>query len=165
MPPLPMAQGDLMFKEAAASLGLELLETPQARNSVEGFQGRSICCGNAMCIPVCPVQAKYDATVHLDMAEAAGAELTEGAMVSKIVVGDDGAVTMVAYLDSEGTPHEVTGKVFVVAANGIETPRLLLMSKSDATPNGVANSSDQVGRYLADHPEARVTAVVPNAYM
>lgn len=165
MPPLPMASGDLMFKEAAASLGLELLETPQARNSVEGFQGRSICCGNAMCIPVCPVQAKYDATVHTDIAEAAGAELTENAMVSKVVVGDDGAITHVVYLDPDGTEHEVTGKIFVIAANGIETPRLLLMSKSENAPNGVANSSDQVGRNLADHPEARVSAVVPNAYI
>lgn len=164
MPPLPMAQGDLMFKEAAASLGLELLETPQARNSVEGFQGRSICCGNAMCIPVCPVQAKYDATVHTDIAEAAGAELTENAMVSKVVVGGDGSVTSVEYLDPEGAVHEVTGKIFVIAANAIETPRLFLMSTSEHAPNGVANSSDQVGRNLADHPEARVTAVVPNAY-
>lgn len=165
MPPLPLASGDLMFKEAAASLGLELLETPQARNSVDGYQDRPICCGNAICIPVCPIQAKYDATVHLDIAEAAGAELTENAMVSKIVVGEDGAVTMVHYLDSDGTVHEVSGSVFVIAANGIETPRLLLMSKDENVPDGVANSSDQVGRYLQDHPEARVSAIVQQPYV
>ena len=164
MPPLPFASGDIMFKEAAATLGLELLETPQARNSVAGYQNRAACCGNAMCIPVCPVQAKYDATVHLAIAEAAGAELTDNAMVSKIVIGEDGNVTMVQYLDPEGGVHEVTGKVFIVAANGIETPRLLLMSKDENVPNGVANRSDQVGRNLADHPEARVSAVVPRPY-
>lgn len=164
MPPLPMASGDLMFKEAAASLGLELLETPQARNSVAGFQDRPACCGNAMCIPVCPIQAKYDATVHIALAEAAGAELTENAVVAKIVTGEDGAVSTVQYLDPEGISHDVAGKIVVVAANAIETPRLLLMSKSDLTPNGVANSSDQVGRNLADHPEARVSAVVPKPY-
>lgn len=165
MPALPFASGDQMFREAAASLGLELLETPQARNSVDGYQGRPICCGNAICIPVCPVQAKYDATVHLDIAEANGAELTDNAMVSKIVIGEDGAVTMVHYLDPEGNVHEVTGKVFIIAANGIETPRLLLMSKDENVPNGVANSSDQVGRHLQDHPEARVAATVSTPYI
>lgn len=162
---LGFASGDLMFKEAAASLGLELLETPQARNSEEGYQGRPACCGNAMCIPVCPVQAKYDATVHLDIAEAAGAELTDNAMVSRVIVGEDGTITSVEYLDKDGASHEVSGKVFVIAANGIETPRLLLMSKNDAFPNGIANGSDQVGRNLSDHPEARVSAVVPKPYI
>ena len=80
------------------------------------------------------------------------------------MIGEDGNVTMVQYLDPEGGVHEVTGKVFIVAANGIETPRLLLMSKDENVPNGVANRSDQVGRNLADHPEARVSAVVPRPY-
>ena len=44
------------------------------------------------------------------------------------------------------------GKVFLIAAHAIETPRLLLHSRSEAMPNGVANSSDQVGRNLMDHP-------------
>lgn len=165
MPPLPLASGDQLFKEAAASLGLELLATPQARNSVEGYQGRSQCCGNAICIPVCPVQAKYDATYHLDLAEAAGVELTDNAMVSKVVADENGRITMVTYLDQDGGSHDVTGTIFVIAANGIETPRLLLMSRDDRFPNGIANSSDLVGRFLSDHPEARVGAVVPKPYV
>jgi choline dehydrogenase-like flavoprotein len=51
----------------------------------------------------------------------------------------------------DGTEGTATGKLFVVAAHAIESPKLLLMSKSDATPNGVANSSDMVGRNLMDH--------------
>src|SRR5690606_1349130 len=90
MPPLPLASGDYMFKDAAAGLGLELLATPQARNSIAGYQNRAQCSGNAMCIPICPVQAKYDAKVRLDMAEAAGAELTVNAMVSRSVVDENG---------------------------------------------------------------------------
>jgi glucose dehydrogenase len=47
----------------------------------------------------------------------------------------------------------VKAKIYVIAANGIETPRLLLMSKNGGrTANGVANSSDMVGRNLMDHP-------------
>ena len=164
-PPLPLASGDLMFKEAAASLGLELLETPQARNSIDGYQKRPQCCGNATCIPVCPIQAKYDATYHLALAEVAGAELTENAVVYRIDIGSDGKVTKVQYKDPDGTSHDVTGRLFVIAANAIETPKLLLLSASENAPHGAANSSDQVGRHLADHPEARVSAKVPKPYV
>ena len=53
------------------------------------------------------------------------------------------------------------GKVFVLAAHAIETPRLLLHSRSEARPNGVANSSDQVGRNLMDHPTQLSWALAP----
>ncbi len=51
--------------------------------------------------------------------------------------------------NSEGV---FSARVVVLACNAIETPRLLLASKNPAMPNGVANSSDQVGRNLMDHP-------------
>lgn len=53
--------------------------------------------------------------------------------------------------------HRVTGKTFIVAANGIESPRLLLLSASDKFPKGLANSSDMVGRNLMDHPSTSLT--------
>ncbi|MEI9900722.1 MAG: GMC family oxidoreductase, partial [Hyphomicrobium sp.] len=61
-------------------------------------------------------------------------------------------VTAVRFKRWDGSEGRATGKVFVIAAHAIETPRLLLNSVSDATPAGVANSSDQVGRNLMDHP-------------
>jgi choline dehydrogenase-like flavoprotein len=51
----------------------------------------------------------------------------------------------------------VTGNTFIVAANGIESPRLLLLSASDKFPKGLANSSDMVGRNLMDHPSTSLT--------
>ena len=75
MPPLPLTWSDTKFAAAAKTLGLDVLATPAARVSAEGgFNGRPQCCGNAFCIPMCPIGAKYDATVHLDMATEAGAE-------------------------------------------------------------------------------------------
>ncbi|MBS0404255.1 MAG: GMC family oxidoreductase, partial [Proteobacteria bacterium] len=53
--------------------------------------------------------------------------------------------------------HRVTGKTFIVAANGIESPRLLLLSKSDKFKHGLANEYDQVGRHLMDHPSTSLT--------
>jgi choline dehydrogenase-like flavoprotein len=52
----------------------------------------------------------------------------------------------------------VTGKTFVLACNGIETPKLLLLSKNDRNPNGIANRSDEVGRNMMDTPKMFVYA-------
>ena len=85
MPPIPISFGDKLWAKAAATLGLRVEPTPQARNSVE-YQGRPACCGNAMCIPICPIQAKYDASYHVKVAEDAGARVIENAVAHRIEV-------------------------------------------------------------------------------
>ena len=112
--------------------------TPQGRNS-QDRDDRPACCGNASCIPVCPIQAKYDATVHLDRAMAAGAALHAQTNAVFVEVGADRRVTAIRFKRWDGSEGRATGKVFVLAAHAIETPRLLLNSKSEATPHGVAN--------------------------
>ena len=70
-----------------------------------------------------------------------------------VEVGPDGRrIAAIRFKRWDGSEGEAVGKVFVLAAHAIETPRLLLNSRSEAMPNGVANSSDQVGRNLMDHP-------------
>ena len=98
------------------------------------------------------MQAKYDATVHLAQAERAGAELIDQAIASAVEVGADGRVSGVRYKRPDGSEARATAKVYVIAAHGIETPKLLLQSRTTERPHGVANSSDQVGRNLMDHP-------------
>ena len=61
------------------------------------------------------------------------------------------------YKDPTGRTTRVSGKLFVLAANGIETPKLMLMSASDTFPRGIGNRSDQVGRNLMDHPGTGVS--------
>ena len=95
MPPLPLSSGDLLFRDAAARLGYEVIATPQARTSVEGYQGRAACCSNGTCIPICPIQAKYDATYHVFQAVASGAELRPNATVHRIDVDADGSIAPV----------------------------------------------------------------------
>jgi choline dehydrogenase-like flavoprotein len=105
-----------------------------------------------MCIPICPIQAKYDATYHLEVAELGGAQVIENAVAHRVDVDSEGKVTAIGYKTPDGAEHTVSGRLYVVSANAIETPKLLLASVSEATPRGVANSSDQVGRHLSDHP-------------
>ena len=164
MPAIPIASGDEVLKEAFAKNGVRVNANPQARNSIDGYQGRSQCCGNATCIPICPVQAKYDATYHIALAEEAGATVIENAVVHMVDLDADGNVSGVRYLSPDGGETTVTGRLYVIAANAIETAKLLLMSKQDGAPNGVANSSDQVGRNLMDHPWARAHGVASWPY-
>jgi choline dehydrogenase-like flavoprotein len=67
MPEIPQTYLDKAYVKALAGTEYDVRSTPQGRNSTDR-ETRPACCGNASCIPVCPVQAKYDATVHLDQA-------------------------------------------------------------------------------------------------
>lgn len=151
MPPIPMSYADQRTAAAIAGRSYTVQPTPQARNS-QRFDNRPACCGSASCIPVCPVQAKYDATTHVAQAERAGVEIVADAVVARVEVGDDGKISGLIVKRPDGSEDRATAKVFVIAAHGIETPKLLLQSRTDRRPAGVANSSDLVGRNLMDHP-------------
>jgi glucose dehydrogenase len=132
---------------------------PAARNS-QPYQSRRACAGNTNCIPICPIQAKYDPTITLNDATNTGfVRLMDRTVAREILVGADGRVSGIRFTryESEASPKTesdvIRAKVYVIAANPIETARLLLMSKNGGrTSNGVGNRSDLVGRHLMDHP-------------
>lgn len=152
MGPIAQSYLDKRVAAAVAPLGFRVAPTPQARNSQAGYDGRPACCGNASCIPVCPIGAKYDGAVHAAKAKAAGAQIVEQAIAYAVDVAPGGAVSGIAFKRPDGTSQRATAKLYVIAAHAIETPKLLLISRSAALPQGVANRSGQVGRNLADHP-------------
>lgn len=151
MPAIPQTYLDKQFAAALRDSVYEVRSTPQARNSQDQAD-RPACCGNASCIPVCPVQAKYDATVHVARAVKAGATLLNRTNVVALDVGADNSITAARFIRWDGSAGSIEARHFVVAAHAIESPRLLLNSISERLPNGVANSSGQVGRNLMDHP-------------
>ena len=69
-------------------------------------------------------------------------------MASRVELGKDGRVTGVHYFDRDGDAHFQRAKAVIVSGYAIETPRLLLNSACPGFENGLANSSDTVGRYL-----------------
>lgn len=151
LPPMPLSYLDRAFAGILDGTPYALSTTPMARNPVP-YDGRSACCGSSSCVQICPSGAKYDAMVHVNAAERAGARLVSEAVVSRVTVDTDGRVNGLTFKRPDGTTGRVSAKVYVLAAHGIETPKILLMSRSDRLPNGVANTSDQVGRNLMDHP-------------
>jgi choline dehydrogenase-like flavoprotein len=142
---------------------LTVRSLPAARNS-QPYRNRRACAGNTSCIPICPIQAKYDATITLNEATNSGAKLIDHAVASEILVEDGlvSGINFITYKENAKTGEGcIKATIYVIAANGIETPRLLLMSKNERTPNGVANSSDMVGRNLMDHPQYLSWGLLP----
>ncbi|XUW92954.1 GMC family oxidoreductase [Burkholderia sp. M6-3] len=158
MAPLPLSYNEQTIKSKlnAFDSRYHVVTEPVARNS-RPYDGRPTCCGNNNCMPICPIGAMYNGIVHVEKAEQAGARLIANAVVYKLEVGTDKRITAALYKDAQGNEHRVEGKYFVLAANGIETPKIMLMSQSHDFPNGVGNSSDMVGRNLMDHPGTGVT--------
>jgi choline dehydrogenase-like flavoprotein len=156
-PAIPMTYLDKIVEKAFAGVSLpdapeiklSVASTPQGRLSVDR-DGRPACCGSNNCIPMCPVGAKYDASMTIQKAEELGVQVLTNATANFIQTDDDGNITAIKFKTAQGE-KTATGKIFVIAAHAIETPKLLLMSKSEKYPNGLANSSDQVGRNLMDH--------------
>ena len=90
-------------------------------------------------------------------------EIRCGAMVREVLTGPDGRATSVSYIDKKsGEEVQVRGKVVVLAASACETARLLLNSRSPHFPDGLANSSGLVGRYLMDTVMSDVTGWIPS---
>ena len=148
MPEFQPSYSDSLFAEACDELGIAMHSVPNARNS-ESYDGRSQCVGYGTCQPVCPSGAKYDATVHIEEAETAGATVIDRAPVQRLAHDTD-SIIAAEYATPDGE-HRQEAAQFVVAAGGVETPRLLLLSESDHYPDGLANSSGLVGKFFMDH--------------
>jgi choline dehydrogenase-like flavoprotein len=89
---------------------------------------------------------------HWPQALEHGARIVTGARVARITTDGRGLATGAIYLDRQGTERFQAASLVVLAANGIGTPRLLLLSASSRFPDGLANSSGLVGKRLMLHP-------------
>jgi len=147
---VPWAYGDVRFADVVNAHGFKSVPIPQGR-STRPWNGRPTCCGNNNCQPICPIGAMYNGIHHIERAESKGAKVLAESVVYKIDTDENNRITAVYWYDSAKRTHKATGKVFVLACNGIETPRLLLLAANKQNPNGIANSSDQVGRNMMDH--------------
>jgi len=98
----------------------------------------------------CEANAKSSTLASMiPLAEATGrCEIRPLSTVFRIETNTSGRVTEVVYLDADGREQAQKAKAVILAANGAETPRLLLLSESSRSPDGLANSSGIVGKYL-----------------
>ncbi|MGZ4121900.1 MAG: GMC family oxidoreductase [Tumebacillaceae bacterium] len=152
--------------------------TPQGRNSVpndnyDGGKGYTPvgavgnpdlgnrCEGNTSCVPICPVQAKYNAMKTLSKAlDTGNVTLITQAVASEVLLDENGRVNGIQYKayvtpgSPEHTVHIARGTKFVLAAHAVENAKLLLQS-------GITSTSGLVGKNLMDHPVMNTWALMP----
>ena len=189
---IPPSYSDQVYARATKDMTVELSGRPypilvsslaQARNSiprtrtvrVNGVEHRGYtpvgaagnpniglrCEGNASCIPICPVQAKYSSLKTIAQLDRTMVTLRTQAIATKLRIGPNGRIDGVEYAtyDAEGGPltkHTATATIYVLAGHAVENAKLLLASNA-------ANSSDQVGRNLMDHPFFFTWALAPQS--
>lgn len=153
--PLPMegfemSDSDLLVKGACDKLGIQLHSIPTARNT-RTYQGRSKCINYSLC-RACPVGAMYSSDQTVDrLREFDNFHLITNAHVRKVIVGANEKIEAVRYHDSEGREHIIHGEHVILAAQAIENVRILLNSADAHNPDGVANGSGLLGKYLTEH--------------
>jgi choline dehydrogenase-like flavoprotein len=150
MPPLPAKSSGVLLERAANKLGLHAQPAPFAINS-ESRDGRSGCMACGHCTNYgCEFEAKSSTLVTvIPKALATGrCEVRTNCTVFHVETSATGRATGVVYWDHEGRERRQRARATILAANGVETARLPLMSTSSRFPHGLANSSGTVGRYL-----------------
>jgi choline dehydrogenase-like flavoprotein len=161
MPPLPVKGSGVLFERAAKKLGYHPFPAPMAILS-EPRPGRSACVNCGFCLGFgCEVGAKSSSLAAVvRVAEKTGrCEIRPNSYVHKIEVDKNGRATGAVYFDAQRNVHLQKAKAVVISANGAETPRLLLLSTSPRFPNGLANSSGLVGKYLMPNSGAVAVGV------
>ncbi|HVU27919.1 MAG TPA: GMC family oxidoreductase [Verrucomicrobiae bacterium] len=185
-PPKPRGY-ELLIKKACSKLGIPMVpahlailskqqdaeripamlhpDNPKAAKVLaDNMRTRLACFWATPCGRGCAIKANYQSTtVHIPPALATGnLDVITDAMVREVTIDDNGKATGVHYIDkATGKQLHAKARVVVLAASGCESARILLNSKNSLFPDGLANSSGKVGRYLMDTVGSSVSAQIP----
>ena len=157
---LPGNNNYKVFEAGAKKLGYRNVHTGRMAINSEDYDGRTSCQQVGFCFQGCKYGAKWSsAYTDIPRGEATGnLEVREQSHVIRIEHNKAGKVTGVVYADKDGKEKMQKARVVCVAGNSIESPRLLLNSASNQFPDGLANSSGQVGRNYMRHMTGSVYA-------
>jgi len=161
-PPAPRCY-ELLVKKASDKLKITCIP---ARRSVitQPLNGRPACHYCGQCDRGCTTRSNFSSPdVFIAPAQATGKlTLLTNAMVREVVVGPDGKATGVSYVNRlTGEEVQVRARVVVLAASALESSRILLNSKTPKFPQGLANSSGTVGKYITDTTGTDVAGYIP----
>ncbi len=161
IPGLPGNNNFKIMKAGADKLGYKECHTGRMAINSETRDGRNFCQQTGFCFQGCKWGAKWSTLyTEIPKGEATGRlEVRPNSQVLKIEHDDTGKVTGVVYADKDGNMQSQKARVVCVAGNSIESPRLLLNSASSKYPDGLANSSGQVGKNYMRHTTGSVYAI------
>jgi choline dehydrogenase-like flavoprotein len=157
---LPGNNNFKVMYDGATKIGYKSCSTGRMAINSAPRAGRGRCMQLGFCFQGCKSGAKWSTLyTEIPAAEKTGKlDLRTEAHVSLIEHDSQGKATGVVYFDAQGKRQRQKARVVCVAGNSIETPRLLLLSASGKFPNGLANSSGQVGRNYMRHMTGSVYA-------
>jgi choline dehydrogenase-like flavoprotein len=166
VPVIPLHRAVLTKPLDAATIPAKLFpDNARAQQLVgDAMRARAACFWATPCGRGCSIGANYQSTtVHLPPALASGnLDILPNAHAREVTVDAQGKATGVLYIDrTTGREERVKAKVVVLAASSGETVRILLNSRSARFPDGLANSSGLVGRYIMDTVGTTIVGQVP----
>jgi choline dehydrogenase-like flavoprotein len=160
IPGLPGNNNFKVMEAGATKLGYKEVHTGRMAINSEPRDGRGSCQQIGFCFQGCKSGAKWSTLyTEIPKGEATGnLEVRPGSMAVKIEHDASGKVIGVLYADDSGAVHRQKARVVAVAGNSLESPRLLLNSETSQFPDGLGNSSGQVGRNYMRHMTGNVYA-------
>lgn len=164
-PPKPRLH-ELFIKEAATSIGIPVIPSRLSilTKPLENNKNRGGCFYCSQCNRGCQVYADFSSSSVLvkPAMETGNVDVVANAMAREVLTNDEGLATGVSYVSKDDMQeYVVNAKIVVLAASACESARLLLNSKSKQHPNGLANASNVVGKYLHDSTGASMGGILP----
>ncbi len=169
MPPPKPRLHELMIKKAATTAGVTVIPSRLSimTQQIKGNSDRGSCFFCSQCNRGCQVYADFSSSsVLVKPAIATGnVDVLTNAMAREVLTDGNGLATGVSYVNKEDMmEYQVTGRTVILAASACESARLLLNSKSQRHPNGLANNSNVVGKYLHDSTGAALGGILPQLF-
>jgi choline dehydrogenase-like flavoprotein len=168
-PPKPRLH-ELMIKKGAATTGVNVIPSRLSilTKKIESTTERGVCFYCGQCNRNCSMaKADFSSTNVLiyPALKTGNVDVICNAMAREVLTDKEGKATGVSFINKEeNQEYQVKGKVVILAASACESARLLLNSKSSRHPNGLANSSNVVGKYLHDSTGAAMGGVLPQLF-
>src|SRR6478736_281888 len=157
LPALLADQSGVTFEAGARKLGYHPFSSPRAILS-QPYRGRPSCsyCGFCQAFG-CHIGAKSSILVtKLPEADTTGNfKLITGATCYKVNSDNSGRATGVSYYGPDRSDNTIEAEIVIVTPFIYDAVRLMLLSKTDRFPNGLANSSGHLGRHLTSPLGAR----------
>ena len=165
-PPRPRLH-ELMIKKAAQAKGVPVIPSRMSILTKPINKQRGVCFYCNQCNRGCTVHADFSSSSVLinPALQTGNVDLFTNAMAREVLTNKEGLATGISYVSKDDLQeYQVRGRTIVLAASTCETARLLLNSKSSRHPNGLANSSNVVGKYLHDSTGAGMGGVLPQLF-
>lgn len=167
LPPPKMRLHEMFIKKAATGIGIPVIPSRLSILTKTINDERGACFFCEQCGRSCKVYGDFSSSSVLvkPALKTGNVDLFTNAMAREVLTNNEGLATGISYVDKNDLQeYQVYGKIVILAASTCETARLLLNSKSPRHPNGLANSSNVVGKYLHDSTGAAMSGFMPSLF-